>query len=109
MQQHVKVCSRLVESRLMEDALIHDPCPAQHQQERTCQQPPLTDERAHPLVETNGEDDRQQAGDNQVRVQNPAARSHSQVADRLMNWRVAWAQQASQGKDQDTKDGADNS
>jgi hypothetical protein len=38
MQHHVEVRCRISISRLMEDALVHDPCPAKSQQDSTCEQ-----------------------------------------------------------------------
>jgi hypothetical protein len=69
MQHHVEVRCRIPMSRLMEYALVHDPCPAKHQQDSTCEQPLTTDHRTHPLVEANGENDEQQTRGNKIRVQ----------------------------------------
>ncbi len=109
MQHHVEVRCRVSMSRLVEDALVHNPCPAKHQQNSTCEQPPMTDHRTHPLIEANSEDDEQQTGDNKIGVQNPAIRSNSQVAYHVMNWRVARTQEASQSEYQYTKYRADYS
>ncbi len=109
MQYHVEVRCRVSMSRLMEDALIHYPCTAQHEQDGTHEQPPTADHRTHPLVETDGEDDEQQTGDNKIGIQNPAARSYSQVANYMIDRRVAWTQEASQGEYQYTEYRADYS
>ncbi|HYL42192.1 MAG TPA: hypothetical protein VEU97_02300, partial [Ktedonobacteraceae bacterium] len=93
----------------MEDTLVHDPCPAKAQQNCTCEQPSTTDYWTHSLVEANSKDDEQQTGDHKIRVQNPAIRSNSQVAYHMMNWRVAWMQEACQGEYQCTKYGTDYS
>ena len=109
MQHHVEVRCLVSMNRLVENALVHNPYPAKHQQNSTCEQPPTTDHRTHTLVEANGKDDKHQTGDNKVDVQNPATRSNSQVAYHVMNWRVARMQKAGQCEYQYTKYRADYS
>src|SRR6266567_1946771 len=90
-----------------EKAIVGYPCSSEYEERGTGNQPPPTDRVLHRLRETDGEEHDQKTRDHQIAVQKPGVLPHSEIADHLIEGRVALAQEAIKGDHQQREDGTD--
>ncbi len=80
-----------------EKAIVHYPCSSEEEERGTGNQPPPTDRVAHRLRETDGEEHDQKTRDHQIAIQQPGVLPHAEIADHLIEGRVARTQEAIKG------------